>query len=189
MSTLCSTRRRCRLIAAGVLVVLAGTVGAVGAARYYAGSVRMAAALLGIRAAFRQVQQLSTGELASWRADARRPPLLIIDVREPAEFAISHLADARNVPWGSDWQQALKDTPKDQAIVVYCSIGYRSSVAARQLQQAGFAQVANLEGSIFKWASEGRPLQGADGAAATRVHPYDATWGLLLAPQLRAPLP
>lgn len=186
MVTSSHSRRRLGIGLAGALVVLAGV-----AAWNYIPSLRLTAALLGIRAAFRNVKHISTAELSDWRADPGRAPPLLLDVREPAEFAVSHLAGARNVPWGSDWQRAFKDMdiPKTQAIVVYCSIGYRSSVLARKLEQAGFAQVVNLEGSIFKWASEGRPLIRPGGQAAAVVHPYDAKWGRLLAPDLRAPLP
>lgn len=184
MVTSSHSRRRLGIGLVGALVVLAGI-----AAWNYLPSLRLAAALLGIRATFRNVKYISTAELSDWRADPRRLPPLLLDVREPAEFAISHLAGARNVPWGSDWQLELKDIPKTRAIVVYCSIGYRSAVLARKLEQAGFAQVVNLEGSIFKWASEGRPLIRPGGQAAAVVHPYDAKWGRLLAPDLRAPLP
>jgi hypothetical protein len=48
--------------------------------------------------------------------------------------------------------------------------------------------VQNLEGSIFQWANEHRPLV-RDGQRETRVHPYNAVWGRLLAPEVRAPLP
>ena len=163
--------------------------GVVGAAWHYAGSLRMAGALVGIRVASRQVRQRSTEELAPCRPDAGQAPPLLLDVREPAEYAVSHIAGARSVPWQSDWEAALKEIPKTQPIVVYCSIGYRSSALALKVQRAGFAQVATLEGSIFKWASEGRPLIGSDGRATTVVHPYDASWGRLIAPKLRAPLP
>jgi rhodanese-related sulfurtransferase len=136
-----------------------------------------------------QVRQLSTAGLAGWLEDPRRVPPLILDVREPAEFEISHLADARSIPWRSDWRGPLGDVPRTRPIVVYCSIGYRSSAVARELTQAGFTQVSNLEGSIFKWANEGRVLVGPDGNVASVVHPYDARWGRLLAPNLRAQIP
>jgi 3-mercaptopyruvate sulfurtransferase SseA len=67
--------------------------------------------------------------------------------------------------------------------VLYCSVGYRSSMAAEQLAKLGYTDVQNLEGSLFAWANAGHPLEGGD-----RVHPYDAKWGELLDPRLRAPL-
>jgi len=58
-------------------------------------------------------------------------------------------------------------------------VGYRSSILARKLQTLGFKEVHNLEGSIFKWANEGRPLvQGQ--TTVHKVHPYNAHWGRLL---------
>ena len=53
--------------------------------------------------------------------------------------------------------------------------------------------VANLEGSIFAWANEDRPLVQGDGEGAgaptSLVHPYDADWGNLVAPEHRADPP
>jgi hypothetical protein len=59
---------------------------------------------------------------------------------------------------------------------------------AERLQKAGFTRVRNLEGSIFEWANEGRPLV-REGKKVTTVHPYDTTWGRLLRDDVRAPLP
>ena len=82
----------------------------------------------------------------------------------------------------------VSDVPKDATVVTYCSVGYRSSRAAEQLARAGYANVANLEGSAFAWANEGRPLVDARGRATSVVHPYDANWGKLLEPRHRAPV-
>jgi hypothetical protein len=48
------------------------------------------------------------------------------------------------------------------------------------MREAGYTNVANLEGSIFKWANEGRALVGPGGSPTRAVHEYDATWGGLL---------
>ena len=42
--------------------------------------------------------------------------------------------------------------------MTYCAVGYRSAEMATQLRAAGFTNVRNLEGSIFQWANEHRPL-------------------------------
>jgi rhodanese-related sulfurtransferase len=142
--------------------------------------------LAGVREDFPDVRQMSTDELASVLNNAEHPAPLILDIREPEEFEVSHLPGARQVSPGSDPGIALGDIPRDQPIVVYCSVGYRSSRFAARLAEAGFADVANLEGSIFQWANEGRPLENASGGANVKVHPYDARWGKLLDPDLRA---
>jgi rhodanese-related sulfurtransferase len=139
-----------------------------------------------IRKRFPDVRQLSPVQLADWLGDTNRnTPLAIVDVRRPAEFAVSHLRGARNLPSVSEISKAgiTKDTP----LVVYCSVGYRSSAVAEKLQRAGFTNVFNLEGSIFAWANEGRPLyRGTSEVRPPRVHPYDKKWGELLKPELRA---
>ena len=66
--------------------------------------------------------------------------------------------------------------------------GGPDSDAAARLREAGFAHVENLRGSIFEWANEGRPVV-RDGREVEAVHPYDAVWGRLLAPERRADLP
>lgn len=50
-------------------------------------------------------------------------------------------------------------------------------------------QVYNLEGSIFKWANEGRPLVDPTGNTAKLCHPYSAVWGKLLNKELRSNSP
>ena len=54
--------------------------------------------------------------------------------------------------------------------------------------QIGFTRVYNLEGSIFKWANEHRPLVDRSGPASV-VHPYNRIWGRLLDDDVRADLP
>lgn len=58
------------------------------------------------------------------------------------------------MPYNKDPLKLLADIKPDSHIVVYCSVSYRSSILARRLQDMGFTNVYNLEGSIFKWANE-----------------------------------
>jgi hypothetical protein len=75
--------------------------------------------------------------------------------------------------------------PNDKRIVTYCSVGYRSAALALRLHAAGYRYVENLEGSIFEWANENRPLVH-DGKPTDRVHPYNAVWEMLLDKDRRA---
>jgi len=130
-----------------------------------------------IRKRFPEVRQLSTRDLAAWLGDdARRPPL-IVDVRAMVEFKVSHLQHAKH--WES--AEAIRDAApsRETPIVVYCSVGYRSSAVAEKLMRWGFSQVWNLDGSLFAWANEGRPVyRGRE--RVTVVHPYDSHWGKML---------
>lgn len=164
-----------------VFATVAAVLAATGCSRGGSGPGMVEAA---VREKFPEVQRVSTAELADEMVQKTTPVLL--DVREPAEYAVSHLQGARQVQ--PDAQAAdLADLPKDAAIVTYCSVGYRSAGLAQRLRAAGFTRVRNLEGSIFRWASEGRPVY-RDGVEVTKVHPYNAIWGRLLRKDLRAPL-
>ncbi|HEX8280603.1 MAG TPA: rhodanese-like domain-containing protein [Chthoniobacterales bacterium] len=132
---------------------------------------------------FREVQPITTAELAAWLADASRPAPLLVDTRTRAEYEVSHLPGAKY--GGSDADFDLAGEPRDRPIVAYCSIGYRSARFARTLQAAGFTNVRNLEGSIFKWANEGRPVFRGD-ARVAEVHPYNSTWAMFLDGKYRA---
>lgn len=141
-----------------------------------------------IRQTFPQVQQISTEELANWldRSEATKP--LLLDTRQPEEYAVSYLPDAQRLdPYTSDFAE-LEAVPHDRPIVTYCSVGYRSARVADRLQSAGYTNVANLEGSIFEWANKGRSVY-RDGAQVKQVHPYNTLWGYLLHPELRADKP
>lgn len=139
-----------------------------------------------IRADFPDLSRISTVELAEWLADESRPAPLLLDVRTRPEYDVSHLAGARHVLPGAD-VASVQET-RSRPVVTYCSVGYRSGAFAAKLQKAGWLKVCNLEGSIFRWANEGRPLaQGAQ--KAEHVHPYNRTWGLLLRKKRRADVP
>lgn len=131
-----------------------------------------------------QVTQLSTAELAAWmaRPDAVQP--LLLDVRAPAEYAVSHLRGAARAETLPEALDLLATAPSDTPIVLYCSVGYRSAGLAERLHRAGFTGVRNLEGSIFQWANEGRPVYRG-GGEVRQVHPYGEPWAGLLDPSLR----
>ncbi len=130
-----------------------------------------------IRQKFPTVEEIATDQLARWLASDKSPPMLI-DARKSAEYAVSHLPGAVHLPTLAAVQQAA--VSPDAEIVVYCSVGYRSARLAQQLQDAGYAHVMNLEGSIFEWHNQGQPLI-VDGEPTRAVHPYNRTWGRLLA--------
>ena len=139
-----------------------------------------------IRDKFPEVRQVSTAQLSEWLAQPE-PPILL-DARAAKEYAVSHLPNAQLAETEAQALGLLQNMPKDRPIVIYCSVGYRSSALARKLQQEGFTNVSNLEGSIFEWANEGKPVyQGKQ--QVSLVHPFDPKWGLYLHEELRAPLP
>ncbi|MXW06457.1 MAG: rhodanese-like domain-containing protein [Gemmatimonadetes bacterium] len=141
-----------------------------------------------IRAKFPGVAQLSTDSLQTWldesgQAQMGRP--LLLDVREKEEYEVSHLKEAVLAASEKEALEVLEGVPSDQPVVLYCSVGYRSSEMAGFLQKRGFDRVYNLEGSIFAWANEGKPVYRGDERVRV-VHPYDRVWGKLLKKVLRS---
>ncbi|HEV2096131.1 MAG TPA: rhodanese-like domain-containing protein, partial [Chthoniobacterales bacterium] len=140
-----------------------------------------------LRTKFPNVRWISTEELAGRLADHSRQEPVLLDVRTEAEWNVSHLPRARRVDPGTSAKPALAGVAKDTPIVTYCAVGYRSGAMASTLRRAGYSDVRNLEGSIFQWANEHRPLV-RDGEPVSQVHPFSALWGRLLASEVRAPL-
>lgn len=103
-----------------------------------------------------------------------------VDVRTAAEWAVGHLPGAQRIETATELV-ALATRHPDHLMVVYCSVGERSSrVAAAALAQQPDLAVANLRGGIFGWVVAGLPVVAPNGNRVTRVHPYDANWGRLL---------
>jgi rhodanese-related sulfurtransferase len=132
---------------------------------------------------FPDIHSLSTRELAEWLAQSESEPPLLLDARTPEEYEVSHLPKARLPP--RDLQELSQglDRTGSPAIVIYCSVCYRSAVLAQQLQAMGYKQVFNLEGSVFEWVNEGHPVYQGN-QVVQLVHPFNRIWGVLLNPEI-----
>ncbi len=139
-----------------------------------------------VRHDFPSVRRVSPDEVAAWLKNPQREQPVLLDVRTKPEFDVSHIEGARRVEPGANANSI--DLPRDRPIVTYCSVGYRSGAFAKKLQDAGYKNVQNMSGSIFEWANEGHPIE-RDGKRVEKVHPYNAKWGKLLKPALRADVP
>jgi rhodanese-related sulfurtransferase len=141
-----------------------------------------------IRLAFPEVSQVPTDSLLSWQSRTQGVSPVLLDVREPVEFSVSHIKGAKSASTKWEALNLLKDMRKDTLVVLYCSVGYRSSELAKKLEAGGFTNVHNLEGSIFEWANRGFPLY-RDDERVNVVHPFDEKWGRLLNRSLWATTP
>lgn len=84
----------------------------------------------------------------------------LIDVREESEYAADHLPGAIHLSKGvieRDIERAFPDpaTP----LVLYCGGGYRSALAADNLQKMGYTNVISMDGGIRRWRQLGLPLE------------------------------
>lgn len=118
-----------------------------------------------------RVREIMPWELRD-RLHSGEPPLLL-DVREPAEFAAAHIRGSLNVPrgvleaacdWGYEETVPALAAARARAIVIVCRSGNRSLLAAHVMQQMGFAQVASLRTGVRGWNDFEQPLVNAAGA-------------------------
>jgi rhodanese-related sulfurtransferase len=81
---------------------------------------------------------------------------LLLDVREPAELAVSSLPGATAIPM-RDLPAALEQLPRDRDILVLCHHGGRSAMVTRFLRAQGFARATNVAGGINAWSEQVDP--------------------------------
>src|SRR5712691_10070538 len=93
--------------------------------------------------------EISASELRDeWQAN---PALVVIDVREPHEYEIAHIAGAKLIPLG-ELPERLGELDGHTEIVTHCHHGVRSMKALEILKAAGFAKVRSLKGGIDAWS-------------------------------------
>nr|XP_054748800.1 uncharacterized protein LOC129254365 isoform X1 [Lytechinus pictus] len=181
----------------------------------------------GIKKMYPAVRNISTAEVEELlRSDEAQSGLVIVDARPEAEYNVSHIPSAVRIDPGNQNMDDVKKIIQDQLVkddsasldnkpiqvVMYCSVGYRSSALANRLRQALKAEkdktdtatnhsisqptepskekcprirVFNMEGCLFKWANEGRQMVDGRGNITEFVHPYSIMWGQLISKDIR----
>jgi rhodanese-related sulfurtransferase len=89
----------------------------------------------------------------------RREQFLLVDVREESEYAQDHLPGAIHLGKGVIERDIEERVPKlDSPVVLYCGGGYRSALAADNLQKMGYTNVLSMDGGIRGWREKNLPL-------------------------------
>jgi rhodanese-related sulfurtransferase len=89
----------------------------------------------------------------------RKDKFLLIDVREESEYAKDHLPGAIHLGKGIIERDIEERVPDLSApLVLYCGGGYRSALAADNLQKMGYTSVLSMDGGIRGWREKGFPL-------------------------------
>jgi adenylyltransferase/sulfurtransferase len=103
----------------------------------------------------RRVRSISAAQLAQ-RVKATGLPISLIDVREPAEFASSHLPRAINIPLDTI-EQHSRQLPHAGTVVFMCRSGVRSRQACALASRMGVSEAWQLEGGLLAWKAEVDP--------------------------------
>lgn len=137
--------------------------------------------------ALARVKEIMPWDLSRALAAGNKP--LLLDVREPSEFAMLHIPGSINAPRGVleqscewDYDETLPELAAgcEREIVVICRSGKRSVLAADVMLRMGFSNVVSLKTGVRGWNDYEQPLEDAAGNA------IDADAGdVLLAPCVR----
>jgi rhodanese-related sulfurtransferase len=107
-----------------------------------------------VNEARKQIRECTVADVKA-RLD-RDEPFQLIDVREDSEWAAGRIPGARHIGRGvleRDVEALIPDPDAD--IVLYCGGGYRSALAAHNLQKMGYRRVVSMDGGIRSWREAG----------------------------------
>lgn len=129
--------------------------------------------------------EITASELET-RQEAPDSSLMLFDVRAPEEFDISHLRNAHRIEPGiepNDFISEFGSKIRGKTLVFYCSAGYRSSAAIKNVSQAaeqhGAKSLVNLRGGIFRWYNQGLAVVNEHGPTDD-IHPYSYLWRFMI---------
>ena len=104
------------------------------------------------------IENLDPKDVARWMAERS---VVLIDVREPTEYAAERIHGALLYPLSTFDPRALPD-PEDKKIVFHCGSGVRSAKAIARCRDAGLAYNSHMKGGIQAWKAAGLPTMGVD---------------------------
>jgi rhodanese-related sulfurtransferase len=91
-------------------------------------------------------------------------PIMLIDVRSPAEYAGGHIPGARNMPLGAFTAEQIISQAAEREIVAVCQSGARASRCYADLENAGARGLKNLSGGTQAWIAAGFPIESSSKA-------------------------
>ncbi|HLV58478.1 MAG TPA: adenylyltransferase/sulfurtransferase MoeZ [Natronosporangium sp.] len=99
---------------------------------------------------------ITAAELQEWQQAGK--DVLLVDVREPAEYEIVRIPDSVLIPKDRILSgEALAELPQDRQIVLYCKSGVRSAEALATVKAAGFRDAVHLQGGVLAWVKQVDP--------------------------------
>ncbi|MDQ1422110.1 MAG: hydroxyacylglutathione hydrolase [Acidimicrobiaceae bacterium] len=100
-------------------------------------------------------ERLSAPMVAEALAGADPP--IVVDIRNPREWAARHIDGSLNIPL-NHLQERISEIPRDRRIAVHCAGGYRSSIAASILHQYGVTNLIEMAGGLAAWEAAQLPV-------------------------------
>lgn len=122
--------------------------------------------------AYHGVKNCSTEEVATL---VENEDFLILDVRQKKEYEVSHLKGAILAA-----EVDFESLKTDQRILVYCTVGFRSTELGTTLTNNGFSHIYNLDGGLISWKNQGKPVYNLKEQPTDSIHVYSSLFGFLL---------
>ena len=82
---------------------------------------------------------------------------IIVDVREPDEWAEGHIEEAQHIPLGQLGAR-VREIPQDREVILVCHSGQRSAMATTMLLRAGYTRAVNMTGGMDAWERQHLPI-------------------------------
>ncbi|MGE4279838.1 MAG: rhodanese-like domain-containing protein [Magnetospirillum sp.] len=99
------------------------------------------------------VHMVAPSTVAEWIAAGTA---IVVDVREPGEYASEHIKDALNLPLSTFQASQIPEVPEGKKLVFHCRSGQRCGMAAAKAVQAGYqGEINRMEGGMIGWMSMG----------------------------------
>ncbi len=99
------------------------------------------------------VPLIEPAQLKAMQASGMR--FVLVDVRQPAEYAAGHIKDAQLMPLDTVEANYSK-LPKDVKLIVYCRTGHRSATAVHILMSHGYSRAVSLDGGYQAWIAKSK---------------------------------
>ena len=117
---------------------------------------------------------VTAAQIQSLQADPKKKDrFVIVDVRAKAETDVSIIPGAITQ---AQFEQTIQKH-QGKAVLVYCTVGYRSGIYAKQLKSKGW-NAWNYKGSILDWCNNQLPVVTTSGQSTNRVHTYNSSYSL-----------
>ena len=108
----------------------------------------------------RRVRETTVDEVKSRLDRGDKDKFVLVDVREDREFAADHIPGAVHLGKGVIERDIEAQFPAlDTPLVLYCGGGFRSALAADNLQKMGYTNVISMDGGIREWREKSYPLE------------------------------
>lgn len=97
-------------------------------------------------------------EIPDLKRKAEQENALLIDVRQPSEYASGHIPQAINIPLRT-LPENLDKIPQNRPVILYCTTGYRTGIGVMTLRLLGYSNISAFPPSIQGWKAAGEALE------------------------------